>query len=270
MTQTRTPHDLCELADAAATMHRYENTVSYAAESIAMDPGYAYGYGALSVGLVGLERYDEAIKQAEKAIGLDPTDPWFYRLVAEAHYWNAEYEKAIQWLKEAIALEPEEPWAHQRLGMILDEQGRTWAAIDSLTHSLELDPEDEHTLVALAQAHLNFDEPEIAEQYCRNALTISPTYSEAFNALGACLEKTKRNDEAAKAYKAAVLADPECQLAKDNLFRVTSKLWLCTLAHRRTDSPWLRNCLVPQQPPWTIEAVHRTDRNWNVIGGLRK
>jgi len=82
--------------------------------------------------------------------------------------------------------------------------------------------DDYHSSIELAKRCIGDRNFDAATEYVRKAISLDPSYPEAFNLLGALLEIRGSNLEALKHYRAAISLDPTYEPARRNLHRATS------------------------------------------------
>lgn len=88
------------------------------------------------------------------------------------------------------------------------------AAVEQYRTLVAIDPADPGTYTGLAAAFLTvYDNPEEAEQWVTKALAVDATYAEAHLVRGLVLERQKRYDDAAAAYREAARLDPSSSTA---------------------------------------------------------
>lgn len=86
---------------------------------------------------------------------------------AVAHFRSANLRNAVQEVDALIALEPNNPYYHELMGQILYESGKGAQAIAPLRRSIELKPDAPLLEIALAQALIESDEPELVTEAVR-------------------------------------------------------------------------------------------------------
>ena len=122
----------------------------YAEEAIALDPGYAMGYLALSQAIVfetviganklpKAEAWQQGLEQAEKAVALDPCSTTISHLSVIYNFIQKQ-EKALEEAEKAVALGPNDPYAYDCMGAALLYSGRAHDAIPMFQKALRLSP----------------------------------------------------------------------------------------------------------------------------------
>jgi tetratricopeptide (TPR) repeat protein len=143
------------------------------------------------------------------------------QLVAKRHYPGPERAEAL--LHQAIRTDPNYAPAWALLGEAIyfnsqgpvDDGGRRAEALAAVQHSLALAPQLAlaHATYALVQGEQSAE----SEAQLRTAVTLDPSYSEAWNWLGNSLSGQSRVKEAKAAYERAVAIDPLLYPAVGNL-----------------------------------------------------
>jgi tetratricopeptide (TPR) repeat protein len=132
--------------------------------------------------LRGLHRAREAQDAAEEAVRLDPDDPDGHAAVALSAGARGEHDEAVAALQRALALAPDSGHLHR----LLADQYLAQTSYD----------------LAIAEYH--------------RALSFDPNDSIVLNNLGCALSRRGRDEEAALAFKSAVMLDPTLKVAKQN------------------------------------------------------
>jgi tetratricopeptide (TPR) repeat protein len=172
-----------------------------------IDRSFAPLYAALSSAYRNIDRYDVALDNAERAIELDPLDPASRRIYAYALVWVGRYDEAIDQLEQAIQLNPNlaGPYfelAGQYRSRALQSQDTAMAielyadAIALYEQVLAMQPENARAYLRLCDAYFEARENERATDYCQDAVTINPEYSQAWASLGQT-QYSRRNYEGA-------------------------------------------------------------------------
>ena len=201
---------------AAIQLKKFDAAVEWAARSIAADPEDSDAFKFLSIGFQGLGKHEDAIRAADDGLALSPEDAWLHRLRAISLQSLGKQDEALDAAREAIRLEPEDDVAHYAIALAYNELGKHGMARESARKALELDPDDNDYHRLLGDLHLELD-PREAERYYRQALALEPVDAIALNNLGVVLDARKKDVEAAMAFKAALILDPDLKEAKRNV-----------------------------------------------------
>jgi len=128
---------------------------------------------------VSQEESHLALQAAETALEFWPDEPAWHTLAAEICKRNSDITAAISHLSEAIKLAPKVITYHMELGKIYYENASDDAhmlrqAGKSFENALSLDGENVSTLVLLAEAQYQLNDPASAEANARKALLLAP------------------------------------------------------------------------------------------------
>jgi tetratricopeptide (TPR) repeat protein len=116
------------------------------------------------------------------------------------------------------------PELHVATAKLMEQTGKTDAAIEHLDKALALDPQSLDAL--MAYAHLLDRQgrfPEAVEKY-QTACRLHPQYPGAFNDLGLCLARMHRLEESLDPLSQAIALDPRRDLYRNNIASVLVKL----------------------------------------------
>jgi adenylate cyclase len=200
---------LLQAIDYFVRFNKHDNVLARekATETIALDPGYAYGYVMLGwthvldlfYGSTKSPRKSiaQAEKLAQKALGLDHSFGPAYSLLGYVYRMKKQYEKAIAEVEKAIALNPNSADAHAHLGMALVSVGRPEEAISSLEKAIRLNPiPPSHYFNNLGQAYRMTERYEEAIEAFGKAVHRSPDSPFAHIGLAATYALLDREEEA--------------------------------------------------------------------------
>lgn len=202
-------------AEGALQLSRWDDAAREAALMIAAEPEDSTGYAMLSRAHLGKEEYGEALKLAEAGLVHDPDREWLHRLRCHALRLQGRLAEALEAADTSVRLLPDAAESHAVRGKVLAGLKRPREAEAAYGKALELDPDDADLHRDLGDLFLKSD-PAKAEACYRRSLAIDASDAVTLNNLGAALNRQKRPDEAALAFKSAILADPTLQVAKQN------------------------------------------------------
>ncbi len=202
-------------AEAALRTRRWEEAKREAAALIAADPAGSTGHGMLSRAHLGCNEFAQARKAAEEGLARTPEREWLHRLRCHALRLEGDLAAALAAADECVRLAPGASESHAVRGKVLAALKHRDDAEEEYQRALQIDPHSADTHRDLGDLFLRKD-PRRAEKHYRQALAIEPSDAVALNNFGAALLAQKRRDEAALAFKAAILADPTMQVAKRN------------------------------------------------------
>lgn len=202
-------------AEAALQLSRWDDAAREAALMIAADADDSTGYAMLARAHLGKEEYGEALKQAEAGLVHDPDREWLHRLRCHALRLSGRLADALEAADACVRLLPGAAESHAVRGKVLAGLKRRKEAEAAYERALELDPDDADLHRDQGDLFLKAD-PAKAEACYRRSLAIDASDAVTLNNLGAALNRQKRPDEAALAFKSAILADPTLKVAKQN------------------------------------------------------
>ncbi|HYV65692.1 MAG TPA: tetratricopeptide repeat protein [Myxococcales bacterium] len=202
-------------AEAALRLARWDEAMRAAAELIAADPDDSTGFAMLSRAHLGKNEFKLAQKAAEDGLARTPNREWLHRLRCHALRLQGRYDDAVAAAEECVRLMPGASESHGARAKALAALGRREEAMAAYDRAIALDPHDALLHRELGDLLLS-QAPAEAERHYRAALAINPSDAVTLNNFGASLARQKRPDEAALAFKSAILADPTLRVAKQN------------------------------------------------------
>jgi tetratricopeptide (TPR) repeat protein len=178
----------------------------------------------------------------------------FYSL-AQLYTDERAYFKALYYFKEACKIRPHSPYVHSNMAYVLfkleDVEGAfeeytiameygtdpIWlstvsqtlgticyqlynnptGALEYLQHSLHYNPENQDTLVMLADLYFETGQMEMAISAYKTILQIDPENADCYSNIGYILWQMDRNDAAIDAYMTAIYYDKANHIAHNNL-----------------------------------------------------
>lgn len=164
------------------------------------------------------DSWDRAMSSFQTAVEQDPD---YYSAYVEMGVMQDEVdsELAFEYYNSALAIFPESTEAWYNIGMYHQKRGELNEAIDayktvSLYDSTWADPYYNQGYIHLIVKNGNLDS---AIFYLTKATECDPDYYQAYNNLGLAYETKKDYENAKKFYSKSIEANPDFQLAKDNL-----------------------------------------------------
>jgi tetratricopeptide (TPR) repeat protein len=222
-------------ADALLELHRPDDALRALAPllaSAASAPGLCRG----ALALLQLGRLDEALGMAEQAATVNPGNEWAHRLRAlillkkakgaRTRHRDELLASAAQSATEAVRLAPSLPAVHHTMASVYLARRKHWEATVSAERLTGLAPRAASTWVLRSAIELDKSNPSArtvaakrAEEFARRALDLDPASAEAWNNLGASINKRGRWREASRAYAEAARLDPSLEQPRGNLRR---------------------------------------------------
>ena len=149
-------------------------------EVIRLSPGNYFGYNDLGASLMGMYRDQEADSLFRISLEMQP-NPYAYRNLGFLDLRRRRFEAAASALEKGIAFDPGDWWtwrwlAHARYWNGENEAAReAWERVISLTGPrLEINPQNQDVLAALAEAHVALGDTEKGRTYLDNLMALSP------------------------------------------------------------------------------------------------
>lgn len=219
---SRSAHPAAGRAEAALRLGRWDEALREAAVLITAEPQDSTGHAMLARAHLGKGEFAKGLHAAEAGLQRTPDREWLHRLRAHALLALQRYKDALAAADECVRLLPDAYETHLVRGEALAHLKRRDEAEEHLLRARELNPDSLEPHRELGDLFLRSD-PKRAEGHYRAALRIDANNAVVLNNLGAALSRQKRRDEAALAFKSAILADPTLEVAKQNAHRAVSK-----------------------------------------------
>jgi len=196
----------------------YETAAARLQEASQQDPSLRQAWVALSAAYMQQRRYAQAAEAAEKAIALGATDASVLETRWEAYRQVGDQAKAAQARQELerIGRLAEEAKGVYNDGIALQKFGDDDRALAKFQAALELDPNFEPALLALAASALKLGRPADAAAAAETALKNNPGSTEALKLRYNAALKLK--DEAKIVEALRGLAAVDGAAARDGLF----------------------------------------------------
>ncbi len=199
----------------------------YISSALTVDPYMAEAY--FMRGIVYRSDYYETARQESWDIAVSSfqtcveQDPDYYSAYIEmgVMYDQAGSELSLEYYNSALDIFPESQEAWYNIGMYHQTRGNVNKALSAYTTLNELDSAWADPYYNQGYLHLLMTKDlDSAIYYFTKATDLDPEYFQAYNNLGLAYETKGDLDNAKKSYQLAVEANPDFQLAKDNLDRV--------------------------------------------------
>lgn len=199
----------------------------YISSALHVDPYMAEAY--FMRGIVFRSDYYETARQESWDIAVSSfqtcveQDPDYYSAYIEmgVMYDQAGSELSLEYYNSALDIYPESQEAWYNVGMYHQSRANADEALRAYRKLNELDSAWADPYYNEGYVHLLLTkELDSAVYYFTKATDIDPNYFQAYNNLGLTYETMGDMDNAKKSYQRAVEANPDFQLAKDNLNRL--------------------------------------------------
>ncbi|MCB1738908.1 MAG: PEP-CTERM system TPR-repeat protein PrsT [Gammaproteobacteria bacterium] len=112
---------------------------------------------------------DEALAAVREALARDPNHGPSLLLGGQLHFRAGEFSQAEDLVRRHLMQHPDSTTARQLLASVLLEQRRPEEAIELLKTQAESTPEDPRLMALLGSAHMQLNQPELAQRYLDRA-----------------------------------------------------------------------------------------------------
>lgn len=203
-------------ARAALDLRRYDEAARHAGLAIAAAPEDADGYHLLASALHGLGRDEEALSALDSAIAKAPERSALYVKRSDLLRALDRAHDALGAGREAVRLDARSVGGHTAVALSLAALGDRVEAIVAIRRALALAPNGAALHRILADQQLAIGDSDAAIATYHRALALNANDAFTLNNLGCALLRSKRTEEAACAFKAAMMIDPTMKTAKQN------------------------------------------------------
>lgn len=154
----------------------YGSAIAHFQKAIELAPDMAQAYNNLGLCYYRQHRNTLAIANYQKAIRLNQTSgrraAWPYLNLAMTEKALDQHQKAEAHLRKAIQMDPGLAPAHFQLGSVLEDSGKTRAAIDEFETAARLDPTYAQPHYELARIYRKLGNTKASEQEVRTYLRL--------------------------------------------------------------------------------------------------
>lgn len=169
-------------------------------------------------GLLALRDGDaDAVGRLLAASRQQPAHQGVRRNLLRAFIAARRFQQALEHADVCLTLTPDDAEFHFARGTALNALGEPAAACAALSRAVSLRPDHAPSLLNLANAKVDLDDLEAAEELCRRAIRQDPRLIEAHASLGFILTARGRPAQAIAACEAAIELSPEYTPAHWNL-----------------------------------------------------
>lgn len=249
--ESATPSDPVEHAHQLMEQGKPKEAEAVVDDALASAPDNAELWFSKGVAQRAQGNNDGAVTSWEKSLQLDPKQAAARHGLASLMLEAGEYDQAVAAYTELLTLEPDFADGHYNLGLALLGQGNTDAAEQALRNAVQLAPQDPDAVVELGRLLAR------TGRIAQSIDLVGPVAQQVGNDAGLqaayawLLERTRRYDEAARHFEAALAVTPNDDDAKLGLARCWMRLdppkaaeaveLIADVAKRREDDPalWL-------------------------------
>jgi tetratricopeptide (TPR) repeat protein len=172
-------------------------------------PQDAVAWRFLGLSLAGERRPKEARVTFERAIELMPENAEARLDLARVEAQSGEREAALADYRRLVRNVGLDPGGQKSIGLALADLGDHADAISQFQFVLEKRPGDDETSLALAQNYAQAQQPEQAIATVQRSLPNASDKCAFYTLLGWINQQNGHSNEAAEAYRQAILADPK-------------------------------------------------------------
>ena len=215
------------LGDIYFAKSKYTSAINWYKKALELNQGNAALCNDTGIALMHAERYKEALVYLNKALSFDPSNPHTRYNLASTYRDEGMPEEAISQYKELARAEPGYPNMHNNLAGIYRSQGRESDAVNEYYQEIQyaqqrllIDPEDIHTLNALAIAYEGIKEHKRAEEIIKNAIRLAPSYRDAHLTFATIAESLGNNEEALSSLSKASTLSKEMDFINKDIARL--------------------------------------------------
>ncbi len=184
--------------------------------AIQVDPKLIQAYVGAAASFLALGDLDQAASFAGEALAINESTPGINEILGIIFQNKSNPDQAIECYQKELNINPKASNSLLNLGLLLLQQGKTAAAVESLVKASALAPSEQCSLL-LAQAYQNLGQfKEAIVEYKKLDINQSENKLIPFN-LGLCLLNTGNNIDAIEAFKIAVQLDESFIPAWGNL-----------------------------------------------------
>jgi tetratricopeptide (TPR) repeat protein len=201
----------------SAATNDYVTAQSAADGIVATLPKSSMGY--LYQGMIAEQskRFDEALRLYGKAAELQPKEAEPLRSQIQLLVTQKRLPEAMKRLDQVISAQPEEAFAPYMKGELLLDQGRITDSMDAYKLAMQRAPKWWAPYRGLARAQFAAKNPDAALATLRDAQPTVDKPDQLSLAMAQYYESVNRLDDAIREYEAALRANPQSELAVNNL-----------------------------------------------------
>lgn len=166
----------------------------------------------LGTALARVPKRTEALEELRAAVQLAPKSASAHYALGTALAGFAQFEDARPELEKAVELDPSVPQAHLGLALVLGQQNQESLAQDQLETVIRLEGnsrESAYPRYLLAQILIHQNNFRSAEKELLSAISLRPTYPEAYLSLGVVRRALQNTDGSLAAFQQAAAQAPD-------------------------------------------------------------
>lgn len=214
------PEHLFELARVAYRMHDFEGALGYLGHARDLSPADPRVHFLFGMMLVELKLPLDARKSVEKALELDPQNPEYNYAMGSIVLNARDAASAIPYFRTYVAARPADPRGHFALGVAYFAAG-DYQNCRTEMQGVDKDPKTQvgasYFLGRVARLDDNLDE---AAKFLNRAISLSPSFPEAYTELARVRLRQDRVDDAKAAIQRALSISPDSFQANSALLAI--------------------------------------------------
>jgi serine/threonine-protein kinase len=168
-----------------------EHAIEMWERAIALDPGFAVAYAALSLAHSEMwwfyydrsrQRLQRAKEAVDRALELEPGLPEGLAALGWYHYWGLlDYARALEAFTAAEEAQPNSPEISLGIGAVLRRQGDMEAALLRFRRALELDPRSALIAFSVGETYALLRKFDEARPYLDESIALNPEWGAAYS-----------------------------------------------------------------------------------------
>jgi tetratricopeptide (TPR) repeat protein len=199
---------LVRRAEALWTVGRYEASIEFAEQALALDPEYFSAHLSRSNALLLHGNYLEALESANNCCRIDPQRAVGHRLRSAILEHLDRGVESVESAKRAVAVDTTDAASYCQLCDALTKARQLDEALAAIHQGKLLAPELPRVHLAEGNVHLKQENYELAEASYRTALELDPEMTAAKFNLAIVFRNTDRPQEALELAHALMIHDP--------------------------------------------------------------
>ena len=214
---------LSKLGELYYLVKNYDSAVYYIDRSINCAPENAKPY--YEKGMALKEKGDSAKAAASFQTAVEKDPKYYDAFLQLGNIFGAHKDKlCIEYYNNALKLDPKSTDVMYGMGLYYQNIGDKNNARLLYSQLIQLDPKNAYAVYNLGYISLVLDkDPRKAKDLFDKAMVVDPNYADAVYMRGVCFEKLGDKKNAAADFNAAILIDPEHELAMNGLRRLSEK-----------------------------------------------
>lgn len=214
---------ILKLAEIQLVLRNYAKSMDLVNDALRKDEHAAHGY--FLKGWIYMETGDTALALSSFRTAVEQNNQDYPAYIMLGKISAARHDPlAEQYYSTAINLKPKSVEAWYNKGMFLQENGKDSAALDCYRQIMKLDSNNALAWYNTGFIRMeHFHDAEGSKKDFSKAISLAPSYTNAWYNRGLAMERTAQLDSAAANYEMALTLDPTHALAAAGLDRLQSK-----------------------------------------------